>query len=69
VETPGTLVRRLIFKLDVHNLVGAYFTLALYFLVPVVLDGAICFAILWCGYLLLVRVQRKPTGKNLEVGR
>jgi nitrate reductase gamma subunit len=65
IRTPGTLVRHAIFKLDVYSLTGAWVTLVLHFLTAIVVNSVVCFAILWGGYLLLIR--RKTTGKNLGV--
>jgi hypothetical protein len=58
IRTPGTLVRHVIFKLDVYSLTGAWVTLVLHFLTPIVVNSAVCFAILWGGYLFLKRLGR-----------
>ena len=67
MRTPGTLALRIIFPVDVHDHFVVGFLMILSFVMPIVLDSAICFAILWCGCLLVMRVRRKRAGTKLEV--
>ena len=60
MRTPGALARHVIFKLDIFALFGAYLTLALHFLTPIVVDSVICFAILWEDICCGRRVKGKP---------
>ena len=69
MRTPGTLALRLIFPVDVHDHFVAGFLMILLFVMPIILDSAICFAMLWGGYLLWTRLRREDAGKNLGVGK
>jgi hypothetical protein len=69
MRTPGTLALRVIFPVDVHDHIVAGFLMILLFVMPIVVDSAICFAILWGGYLLWKKVRREGSRKNLEVGK
>ncbi len=61
VRTPGTLALRLIFPVDVHGSTVAGFLMILLFVMPIVVDSAICFAILWGGYRLWMRSRQGRT--------
>jgi hypothetical protein len=67
IRTPGTLVRHVIFKLDVFSLTGAWVTLALHFMIPIVVNAAVCFGVLCGGYLLWRKARGKDARRNLEV--
>jgi hypothetical protein len=53
MRTPGWWVAGMLNNLGKQH--GFDLSLGLFFLLPLVIDGAICFAILWRGYLLYVR--------------
>lgn len=66
MRTPGWWVAGTIFTaVGAHDL--SY--IPLLFATVIVVDTAICFAILWGGYLLWMGVRRKGTGKKLGVGK
>jgi hypothetical protein len=65
-RTPGTFVGFTIFTaLGTHNLADIPLLFAMFMAV----DGAICFAILWGGYLLWKKVRGAATRRNLEAGK
>jgi hypothetical protein len=63
-RTPGMfVVGTILMRLRLHV---SFLGLLAYFVMPLVLDGALCFAILWGGYLLWEAAGGKPRGRNSE---
>jgi hypothetical protein len=63
MRTPGWWVAGML------NKPGPDLNLGLFIGSAIFVDSAICFSILWGGYLLWMRARQKATGKNLEVGK
>jgi len=59
MRTPGTLTLRLIFPVSASNHNLAAFMMILLFVMPILVDAGIGFAILWGGYLLWGRGRRE----------
>ena len=67
MRTPGWWVAGLL-----SNLAGKFdykLDLRLFIVLIIGVDGAICFAILWGGYLLWKKVRGAATRRNLEAGK